>query len=156
MPTLQADEDAFIRALSRVFSNWCPLEVLQFQATTDDSMLAYWGAHLAIEYTVTQHATKWPGDVHPEDFSFDVHLSSVDEKAIDGFTLHFPAAAEPPTKLRERSVIPTPASPLSAAEVVNDAQTARAFDRLYDEVWSLFFDGDPIVPLKEPAAVLTP
>jgi hypothetical protein len=31
-----------------------------------------------------------------------------------------------------------------------DAMSARAFDRLYDEIYGLFFEGDPRVPLREP------
>jgi hypothetical protein len=32
-------------------------------------------------------------------------------------------------------------------ERIYESMTARAFDRLYDELWSLFFAGNPRVPL---------
>lgn len=157
--TLYDDETAFTHAFQRVLSDSCPTSTLRF---IDGPRSVGYGAHLVIDYTIKQHATTWEvgasgsaAKVHPEDFLFEVHLLDRDDKDVDAFTLTLPAAVQAPVQPRDRSIISIPSAVLPA-ELVNEVQTARAFDRLYDEVWSLFFDGDPHVPLKAAAAPLTP
>lgn len=154
-PTLAEDEATFTRALVRVLSDVCP--TMQVITTNAGEILAYWGAHLEVDYTVKPRAQTWPDGSHAADFAFDVHLfSDRSIEPVDGFTLTLPPPNEAPTKLRDRSIVGWGVPDGPHANTNEYAQDARAFDRLYDEVWSLFFDGDPVVPLSSPRAVLTP
>jgi hypothetical protein len=79
---------------------------------------------------------------------FDVKLLAPDDTGKVTFRLTMP----PPEKLsmanRAQTIFPSKLEDDGTYdERVYDALTARAFDRLYDEVWSLFFAGNPRVPL---------
>jgi hypothetical protein len=76
-------------------------------------------------------------------YAFDVTLVSTSA----AFRLTLPAATERP-ELRTRSLYTFREG--SAVGVGSDAESmsARAYDRLYDELYGLFFDGNPRVPLS--------
>ena len=54
-------------------------------------------------------------------------------------------ARSPPTAVRERSLLVVPQGEASVYPLL----TARAFDRLYDELYGLVYAGDPRVPLRD-------
>ena len=62
------------------------------------------------------------------------------------FQLTIPPPERPMNTVRKMSLFALPAA--ADADVTTFAETARAWDRLYDELFSLFFAGDPRVPLS--------
>jgi hypothetical protein len=152
-------EDEMLRTFGRVVSEACPSGVLRFtgQIGDDDEIreLPKWG--LFIDYTrswpkkyvVARRGV--PGEtltVEGPSVVFDVKLVGPNASGTATFRLTMP----PPDKL---AMAHRPAS-IFASSLVDDGTydervygslTARAFDRLYDELWSLFFAGNPRVPL---------
>jgi len=61
------------------------------------------------------------------------------------FNLTMTPPATPPTAVRERSLFVVPQGEASVYPLL----TARAFDRLYDELYGLVYAGNPRVPLRE-------
>jgi len=93
---------------------------------------------LVVEYAIS------PMGKDPQDFAmtFDVRLTGASDAEPITFRLTMPPPAAPLTQPRERSLFSLGASPTEA-----DLVYARGFDRLYDEIYGLFFAGAPRVPL---------
>jgi hypothetical protein len=69
------------------------------------------------------------------------------------FRLDMPPPSTPIVAVRERSLFPAlGGEPVLSRGGIDTrmyaATTARAFDRLYDELFALFYKGDPVVPLS--------
>jgi len=79
--------------------------------------------------------------VHAPTIAFEVALHGEAINDVASFRLTMPPPETPPVAVRPRSLfVPEP----NAYSLL----TARAFDRLYDELYGLFFRGDPRVPLR--------
>lgn len=139
-----------IRAFERIFSETCPASVLRFaeRAAERAGSTPQPGLDLRV-------AVSWPvlptwkvGDaaVHAPTYVFDVALVGEGTAAPVTFRLTMPAPEAPPSSLRPRSLFlsSTPAGKGDAYALLS----ARAFDRLYDEIYALFFRGDPKVPVR--------
>lgn len=172
---LEAREVRLVWAFERVFSETCPAGILRFAWAPPGGGALERG--LDVRYEVSIAGDAWrvtpnperfacgdvpaerscpPGGrlaVYPLRFSFEVALRS-GEGVASKFLLSMPPAAEPSQSVRPRSlfVLGGAAAPAGTFdERAYGAQTARAFDRLYDEIHALFFAGDPRVPLREQA-----
>jgi hypothetical protein len=98
--------------------------------------------------------------VHAPTYVFEVALrplgAAPQGERSDGarpasFRLTLPPPAQAPTGVRARSLFEVPPSALPAGTYDPSVYTllaARAFDRLYDELYGLFLRGDPEVPLR--------
>ncbi len=153
---LQARALHTVRAFERVFSEQCPAAVLKLvhrpvdRTGTDPSPSASEpGLDVKIDMTWPLKPT-WTSDghgseaVHAPKITFDVALHGAAITDVATFRLTLPPPDAPPTSVRPRSlfVLPRDATVYALLE-------ARAFDRLYDELYGLFFRGDPRVPLRE-------
>jgi hypothetical protein len=79
---------------------------------------------------------------------FDVRLVGPDASGKSEFRLTMPPADKLAMAHRAQSIFPSSLEDDGTYdERVYESMTARAFDRLYDEIWSLFFAGNPRVPL---------
>jgi hypothetical protein len=90
--------------------------------------------------------------VQPLEFVFDLTLHGVSGEVVATFHLTMPPPAEPSMGERPRSLFvidETPAPPGTFDMRVAASMSARAFDRLYDELHGLVFEGDPVVPLRQ-------
>ncbi len=135
-------------AFERVFSETCPAGLVQFSRKG-----ALDRPGLDVRYNVT-----FPGRVGiPSSdqtvagikIAFDVALHGKDNRKA-AFVLTMAPPEQLSLTLRDRSLFTmTPATPEYRAY---RAMTARAFDRLYDEIFGLFFAGDVRVPLRESAS----
>lgn len=133
-PLLCGREEAVLTALRQALSEVFPEGVLALRAGSDLD------ADLRVETTVT------PGKGEGEaTYAFDVRLATGAKPTT--FRLTLPPPDAPLTAPRVRSLYTIDAS---AGRPSREAQllSARAFDRLYDEVFGLFFGGDPRVPLR--------
>lgn len=160
---LDAASGAVVHALEAALWTWCPKNLprtkrLGPQLHPDRAPVPI----LKIETRAI-----WTGAVWPETGTngepFPIHELEVvfkatlveDGRTIDAFTLTMPPPPNPFMETRPKSLFRLPGGPFTVPtrfdERVYYAMTARAYDRLYDEVWSLFFEGDPIVQLGEQA-----
>jgi hypothetical protein len=140
---------------ARVLSETCPANVMRF--THDDIALPLpkWG--LFVDYTVdypkkyTVRRRGAPGEsllVEGVRVVFDVKMIGPDKSGTASFTLTMPAPEKLAMAHRPASIFPsTLVDDGTYDERIYESMTARAFDRLYDELWSLFFAGNPRVPL---------
>ena len=153
-----------VRAFERIFSETCPANVLKFtqRPVAPTSAMRDPGLDLKIIVSWPQSAT-WRAPalvVHAPTIAFEVALHGVTGSATDvaSFLLTLPPPEAPPTSVRPRSLFVVAGasgtgglgdggSTLDAS--VYPLLTARAFDRLYDELYGLFFRGDPRVPLRD-------
>jgi hypothetical protein len=105
-----------------------------------------------VRYDVTWPETSLP--VHAPHVAFRILLVAPEGGPRSEITLTMPPPQTIPREVRDRSlfVVPVAASPSPTLALARTYQllTARAFDRLYDEIWSLLFSGDPRVPLRDP------
>ena len=163
-PTSDHADRAFrtIRAFERIFSETCPASVLKFVQRAGDAKqveLATPGLDVKIAITWPVAPT-WTGargakPVHAPKFVFDVVIRGETAADVASFHLTMPPPDAPPTSVRARSlfVVPGPSGGGNVAGELDDSVypllSARAFDRLYDEIYGLFFRGDPRVPLRE-------
>lgn len=147
-------------AFERVLSEMCPTSVL----TLDHEMYMH-SLTIRIQASPLLMATTWhvsdaddkPFDVHQLRFDFRVELQQ-DGLTLESFDLTIRPPPEPPMAVRPQSLFSLagdPPKPGVFDKRVYSAMTARAYDRLYDELWSLFFSGDPRVPLV-PAPARSP
>ena len=158
-PPLALDARAFrtVWAFERVFSELCPAALVKFvrRAADRSAIGAPTGdAGLDVKIDVTwPPAPTWkqPGFVvHAPKIAFDVTLRGEAITDLASFRLTMAPPGEPPTAVRPRSLFVVPAQEKTPdANLVYPLLTARAFDRLYDELYGLFFAGDPRVPLRE-------
>jgi hypothetical protein len=157
VPPLDFDarEERLVRAFERIFSETCPASAIRFVR----SPRSVHGGGLDVDYVVT-----WPSELRSPRGDviqgmrvvFDVTLRGTGQDDAARFHLTMPPPKEPSMALRPRSLFALAGAPPAAGvfdDRVYDVMTARAFDRLYDEIYGLFFEGDPRVPLREePAA----
>jgi hypothetical protein len=146
-----------IWAFERIFSETCPANLVQFgvqQASGADGVGAQVGAP-GLDVTIDAtwpHAPTWKRSgltLSAPTFAFEVVLHGEAINDVASFRLTMPPPESPPTAVRERSlfVVPTETSSGPLDPSVHALLSARAFDRLYDELYGLVFRGDPRVPL---------
>lgn len=137
-------EVTFVKAFSRVFAETCPLITWRRgtsyrpnEMNVGDALdIAYdltwtpksYGPAISIVFDVTVHVPGDPLDGRPKT-TFRLTMDPPTERLATTRTMSLFTISEPD-------------------HVVFDAMVARAFDRLYDEVFGLFFRGSPRVPLK--------
>ncbi len=143
---LAAREKETTRALAVVLAEVCPPAVLKVEIARGEP--AQTEPEILVRYEVFkgQRTSSFEGVPVPlYDIRFDATVNVWPKKPV-GFSLTMPAPAQALGTTRERSVfrIDERASPRARA---HGALTARAFDRLYDELYGLFFQGNPRVPL---------
>lgn len=143
--SLEARERETARALAVIFSEVCPRSVLE--VGYEGGKLAEGSPGIRVRYELKKPTTRTgPGTTAllPE-VRFDVTLEVWPRKPT-GFSLTMPPPAEPKPVTRTPSVFRIDErAPLDIRLL--EAFTARAFDRLYDELYGLFFDGNVKVPL---------
>jgi len=159
-----------IGAFERIFSETCPASLVKFVVRPgsigDVSGVGAPGLDVKIDVTwpsaptwsCESHDTssrcslrKRPGlAVHAPTFAFEVALHGEAINDAASFRLTMPPPDAPPSSVRPRSlfVVPSETSGATLDANVYPLLTARAFDRLYDELYGLFFRGDPRVPLR--------
>lgn len=151
--------DAFANALSEI----CPASVLRvagpnvWRERDWPSLSVIVKAQPAGRTWHLKNPYDEPFDVQPMQLEFHATFREGPDE-LDRFDLTIPPPVEPPVAVRPQSLFAIDGRPLPAGHHdrrVQAAMVASAFDRLYDEIWSLFFLGDPRVPLV-PAPVLTP
>jgi hypothetical protein len=143
--SLAARERETARALAVIFSEVCPRSVLD--VGYDGAKLAEGSPGIRVRYELRKaKAGTAPGySILLPEVRFDVTLEVWPRKPA-GFSLTMPPPAEPRPVTRPSSLFRIDErAPLDLRLL--DAFTARAFDRLYDELYSLFFDGNVKVPL---------
>jgi hypothetical protein len=168
---LDARETDTLSVLERMFSLTCPAMVLSFGRGAD---LEEGGVE--VRYRVTKSGPPWllaPNPaayacgpsatgptpcpphgklaVQPVELVFDVSVRGVTGQVVSTFHLTMPRPAEAQMSVRLRSLFildGAPAPPGTFDTRVYGSMSARAFDRLYDELHGLFFEGDPVVPLR--------
>lgn len=139
----------------RVLSETCPPNIVRF-AHEDIALPApKWG--LFVEYAVDYPKTyvvrrRGSGletmNVEGVRVVFDVELVGPNDAGTASFRLTMPAPERLAMAHRAGSIFPSALEDDGTFdERVYESMTARAFDRLYDELWSLFFAGNPRVPL---------
>jgi len=142
--SLDAREQATARALAVVLSETCPPAVLEVHHERGKARLD--GPALVVRYVVRKPTTP---DAPPlaslPEIRFDATVEVWPKKPV-GFALTMPPPAVPGAALRERSLfrVDEDAPPY---ERIVATWSARAFDRLYDELYALFFAGPVKVPL---------
>ncbi|MBS2018554.1 MAG: hypothetical protein JST00_37155 [Deltaproteobacteria bacterium] len=163
---------ATFRAFERIFSEACPAAILKFVVTPESLALGHEpGLDLRID-VAWPDAPTWkvapsprmktpPADgklpVFAPTMAFEVVLrgAGAANDLTASFRLSMPPPPAPSMSVRERSLFVVTGEPAPEGTFdlrVYDVLSARAFDRLYDEVWGMFFAGDPRVPLREPPA----
>ncbi len=165
-PTDAPDSDHAARALrtlaafERIFSETCPASLVRFVArNVERANIGAPGVSSGMDLKIDETwpaAPTWnrPGlAVYAPRFVFTVTLRGEALDELASFRLTMDPPATPPTTLRPRSlfVVPVIVDGKDAAALdgnVVPLLTARAFDRLYDELYGLFFSGDPRVPLQ--------
>ncbi|MBK8217242.1 MAG: hypothetical protein IPK71_26250 [Myxococcales bacterium] len=143
--SLEARERETARALAVIFSEVCPRSVLDVRHVAEK--LADGSPGIRVRYALDKPATRTASGqvVTLAEIRFDVTLE-VWPKKPTGFSLTMPAPVEARTATRTPSVFRIDdRAPLDVRLL--DAFTARAFDRLYDELYGLFFEGNVKVPL---------
>lgn len=163
---MASDQRTMELAFGVVLSEICPSSVLSIETPI-------WGERRSPRVVIDATA-RWVGpswhlvdpDAKPFDVSplrVDFHVELVEgQEVLESFDLSVPPPPEPLLGTRPKSLFtlagPSGTPPLPPGvhdERVYHAMVARAYDRLYDELWSLFFEGDPRVPLV-PAPVFPP
>ncbi len=151
LASLDARERETARALAIVLAEACPPGVLELRHARGPR--APHSPALVVRYAARGPVAR---EVEGEKLTlaevrFDVTLE-VWPRRPEGFSLTLPAPEGAPTRTRERSVFRVDDAAKAPARALA-AFTARAFDRLYDELYGLFFRGDVKVPLPSFAEV---
>ncbi len=161
--SLSSRETVVVWALERVFSEMCPASIVKLVPAREKDLVPVAVADrgyepvgvaitrgLRVRYEVTWPKTRLA--IHAPQIVFHVRFLGPDGTGAPELTLTMPPPETMPIDTRERSLFVVPLASSSEASVARGYQllTARAFDRLYDEIWSLLFSGDPRVPLREP------
>jgi hypothetical protein len=150
---LKSAASRMVWAFERVLSELCPAAVVKLVVRPVDrtalgASSIEPGLDVRIDLTWPMTPT-WTHDaqkIFAPTFVFDVALRGIALTDVASFRLTLSPPDTEPTAVRTRSlfvVAPDAATPQYA--LLN----ARAFDRLYDEVFGLVFRGDPRVPLRE-------
>jgi len=147
-------------AFERIFSETCPASLVRFAARpVERANIGAPGLSPGIDLKVdvswpTTPTWKRPGlAVYAPTIVFDVTLHGEALNDLSSFRLTIRPPASPPTSVRPRSLFVVATDDPERDGGALDANvvpllTARAFDRLYDELYGLFFAGDPRVPLR--------
>jgi hypothetical protein len=141
-----------IRAFERILSETCPASLVKLaRRPIDPTSIGTPGLDVKIDLTWPPAPTwKVEPKVHAPIIAFDVTLRGVHVNDVVSFRLTIPPPDVPPTSVRPRSLFVVPAAAAGdGSGRIYRLLTARAFDRLYDEIYGLFFGGDPRVPLRE-------
>ncbi len=139
-------------ALERIFSETCPATFVKLaRRPLDRASIGEPG--FDVRTVVTWPAKRSTWKVHGEDvvaptLAFAVTLRGVALDDVITFNLTMSPPDAPPVAVRERSLFVVPPGDANVYPLL----TARAFDRLYDELYGLVYAGDPRVPLHEPAS----
>lgn len=142
--SLDAREKRLLAAFSRVLSDTVPSNLLE--VSRDDAILTQ-----SPELAVHVHEKITARGGADFDVIFEVIPLAKGEPLAPpmAFSLRLLAPTKRLETLRPRSVFTVAeGGPRRAV----DLMTARAFDRLYDELFGLFFPGDPRVPLADESA----
>ncbi|WP_394850458.1 hypothetical protein LZC95_23735 [Pendulispora brunnea] len=133
---LERHTERVARAFGIALSQYVPRDVLEVVFLPHGGEASPWASVISIEVML---AKKKPHE--EESFIFTVSVNRQPR-----FTLTLAPPTAPLDSVRNKSLfsLPSDASPEKRRRLVLDA---RAFDRLYDELFGLFFEGDPIVPL---------
>lgn len=144
-PLLDAREAETARALAMVLSEACPPSVLDVRLARGPSPEK--SPAIVVRYEVRKPAVRaFRGRPFTlAEVRFDTTVEVWPKKPV-GFSLTMPPPEEATDTTRERSVFRIDEDAPTASRVYG-AFTARAFDRLYDELYGLFFRGPVKVPL---------
>jgi hypothetical protein len=153
-----------IWAFERFFSETCPASLIRFAARpAERTNIGAPGVAPGIDLKLD---VSWPSSptwkrsglvVYAPKITFDVALHGEAVDDVASFHLTMPPPAVAPAQVRTRSLFIVASADADAGaladagtlhENVVPLVTARAFDRLYDELYGLFFAGDPRVPLR--------
>jgi hypothetical protein len=139
-PSLTRMEGRLVSAFAEVFSQTIPRDALRVDAVR----VPPGSPALLVAYTLSR-AGPGPQDIR---MTFDVKLIGVDQATVRTFRLTMPPPSARLTHTRDRSLF-------SLGDHAADADLvyARAFDRLYDELFGLFFKGLPVVPIPNEGEV---
>jgi hypothetical protein len=146
---LRAREDRVVTALRIAISEAIPASVMRVERSTDPRAEDLRASSLDVHYEVRfDERPPAPGLAIVYDVRWRV--GGFPDRA---FRLTMPPPSTPLVQVRVRSLFPAlrPEPLLSRGGIDTrpyDATTARDFDRLYDELFALFFKGDPVVPLS--------
>jgi hypothetical protein len=148
---LAGDQATLVRSFERIFSETCPANIVRFVETPVSDATV-----LLVKTKVTSTGPTWKRDdvtVHAIQLAFDVRMQMPGGGEAARFVLTMPPPKEPLMAHRPRSLFvlygPAVTDPSAFDHRVYDVMVGRAFDRLYDELYGLFFEGDPRVPLHE-------
>ena len=136
-----------IGAFERVFSETCPAGLVRFVARPLEPT-GVGAAGLEVKIDVSWSPAPWKSAalaVHAPTYVFDVVLRGEAVNDVASFRLSLPPPAAPQVEVRPRSLFE-----VKHDEGVHPLLSARAFDRLYDELHTWFFRGEPRVPLAPP------
>lgn len=164
---LRARERTLAWAFARVFSETCPGAVIHFVPVDLRAVPSVPRPSLEVVYDVT-----WPGKTwtlstvsggtmkaHAMQVVFDVTLQAARGEPVR-FRLTMPPPDAPKMTTRARSLYVIDERPPRDEGIYDErvyaAMTARAFDQLYDELYTQFFAGDPRVPLRGADAAESP
>ena len=149
-------------AFERIFSETCPASLVRFAARpVERTNLGAPGMSPGIDLKID---VSWPSTptwkrpglvVYAPKIVFDLALRGEAIDDVASFHLTMPPPVVAPAQVRARSLfivgsaeVGTLADAGTLDANVVPLVTARAFDRLYDELYGLFFAGDPRVPLR--------
>lgn len=149
-------ERVTVDTFARVVAEHCPTNVMRFvREDVAPSSRPKWG--LFVDYAVTWTARavvprrgvpRETIEVALMNLVFDVKLVGPEKSGKVSFRLTMPPPERLQMERRAQTLFPTTLEDDGTFdERVYESLTARAFDRLYDEIWSLFFVGNPRVPL---------
>jgi hypothetical protein len=152
-----------VRSFERIFSETCPASIVKLVVVPESSAVGRApGLDVKVEVTWPPAPT-WKLATAPDragdlaiaapTYVFEVALRGIAPDDVATFRLAMPPPDKPSMELRARSLFVLAGAPPPEGtfdERIHDVLSARAFDRLYDELWSLFFTGDPRVPLRAP------
>ena len=149
---LESREITIAWAFERVFSETCPANLIQFSRKG-----ALDRPGLDVRYNVSfPNKIPVPGSdeqVVGVKIGFDVALHGQDNRKAS-FVLTMSPPEKAPTELRTRSLFLLGSSAGAPEDRPYRVMTARAFDRLYDEMYGLFFAGEVRVPLRAGTSAL--
>lgn len=133
----------FMQVFSRIFSETIPMSVVVV-STTDMSDLEATPLVLDIEEQLQETASGLA-------FHFRAGALAFGKPVGEAFSLDLRAPAKPLTSLRRLSIFTRDGRFQSDSTPEPRLLAARAYDRLYDEVYGMFFAGNPRVPVFEPS-----
>lgn len=140
-----------VQAFERIFSETCPASLLAFELRPTDLPDGDTpGVVIRIETTWPKSPTWKIGEtsVLAPALAFEVSLRRAPSSEVVSFRLVVPPPDAPPASVRPRSLFVVERDRGDEAASTYRFLEARAFDRLYDELYGLFFGGDPRVPLR--------